>query len=391
MNKIYLISYLFAPVGRAPGINRTYLAKYLAEEGWDIDVISCANPHGLFRSFPLDKALLDILPPSVHLHPIKSFYWGAIGGMGALLKLWEDPFHNWYRPVMENSQSLLSKKGILYAVVPPVINARIAFDLSRRTKMPFLMDFRDNVYDLPAAKVKASASIIASSVKCLQDMREHYDLPDITGRVIYNGYPVECHPDKAVNEKSDSLKIIYTGLMGMAQSPVLVARAVRLLERIHPETRDRINLEYYGPANYYTKFFLRRYLGRNIHYRGYLPFMDTLRIIAGADLLSVTLQPGKRDYSYAIPSKIFQALATATPVLAAGTTGGALQDFVVSNGIGRFSAADDIENQAEDIYSFWKNPHKRREMVENIKKIKVEYHTRYQARLLSEHLRMLFN
>ena len=90
MKKLYLISYYFAPLGRADGVNRTYLVKYLAEAGWDIDVISCANPHGFIRSFQKDPSLLDVIPPQVKLHPIESNYWGPLGGIAELLGVIDD-------------------------------------------------------------------------------------------------------------------------------------------------------------------------------------------------------------------------------------------------------------------------------------------------------------
>ena len=43
---LYLVSFYFAPLGRADGINRTHLARMLADLGWKVEVI-CAEPLGV--------------------------------------------------------------------------------------------------------------------------------------------------------------------------------------------------------------------------------------------------------------------------------------------------------------------------------------------------------
>ena len=207
MKKLYLISYFFAPLGRADGINRTYFTKYLSNLGWDIDVISCANPHGFIQSFVKDYSLMDIIPPQVKLHQINSAYWGPLGGIASLIGLVKDPFGNWYRPVMKMADSIVAEKGIIYAIVPPFTNARIAFDIAQKKEIPLIIDFRDNVFNLPEEIVHSCETIIASTEHSLEDMRQYYGLPIEMGLTMYNGFAMEHTVGSRKKSKNERLNI----------------------------------------------------------------------------------------------------------------------------------------------------------------------------------------
>ena len=381
--KLYLISYFFAPLGRADGVNRTYMTKYLTELGWNVDVISCANPHGFMQSFVTDYSLMDIIPPQVKLHQINSTYWGPFGGIASLLGLMEDPFVNWYRPVMRMADSIFSEKGVIYTIVPPFTNAKIGFDISQRQKMPLIIDFRDNIFNLPKEIVRSCVTIIASTEHSLEDMRKYYGLRSEIGLTIYNGFSVEYPLEAKKYEKAEGLKIVYAGLINLDQDPVMLARALKMMEQKHPETRMKVLIDYYGPPNYYTRFLLKKQLADNICYQGFLPFKEVLKKIACADISYSSLRLNNNRYR--IPSKVFQYIAMEIPILGTGPDG-ALKEFICNNKIGKFSLANDIEGQAEDIYYLLNNHEARLEMIENIRKIKSKFAMKNQVKKLSDYM-----
>jgi glycosyltransferase involved in cell wall biosynthesis len=387
LNKLYLISYYFAPLGRADGVNRTYLVKHLSELGWDIEVISCANPHALLRNFHRDDSLLKILPAGVRHHRIKSTYWGPLGSLASILGMADDPFGNWRQPVLRHAGSIFREPGILYAVVPPVVNATIAWEIARDKKYPLVIDFRDNEFNIPPAIVKDAGTIIASTQQSLEEMRQYYQLDNDRGIEVQNGYPEDLSPLPAgEREGKGRLRIVYAGLLNLDQDPAVLARAVRFMEIQYPETKGAVLVDYYGPQNYYTRLFLRKYLSDTIRFKGYRPFQEILRELAGADLAYSSLRAEQK--SYCIPSKVFQYLSVETPILAAGPEG-ALKDLIHRNGIGRFSAYGDLASQADDIRSLLGNEHARMEMVRNIRRVKQRFAMRNQVRTLSEHLKLI--
>lgn len=385
MKKLYIVSYYFAPLGRADGINRTYLVKYLSELGWDIEVISCRNPHAFLRNFQEDWSLMKVLPSEVKLHRIRSTYWGPLGGIAALLRLIDDPFRNWFRPVLKRADAIFRQEGIVYAIVPPLINAAIAGKVAAERQMPLVIDFRDNVFDLPHEVVQNARAIIASTPYSLQEMQRHYHFKDDVGLTIYNGYPVAHHSkNKSKEVPQDKLRIVFAGLLNLEQDPAMLARAVAHMEKVYPETRNKVSVDYYGPRNFYTRFFLPRYLSENICFRGYVPFKEVLDEIAHADLAYSSLV-GEHN-KYRVPSKVFQYIAMETPILATGPDG-ALKNLLLQYGIGRYSSDKDIEAQAADIQYFLTDDQAHAGMVANIRKIKPQFAMRFQAERLSEYLK----
>lgn len=388
MKKLYLVSYYFAPLGRADGVNRTYLVKYLAEAGWDVEVISCANPHGFIRNFQKDNSLLDVIPPQVKLHPINSTYWGPFGGIAELLGITDDSFSNWIRPAIHAANKIVRQPGFIYAVVPPVTNAKIAAQIARQNGLPLVIDFRDDVFNLNPSIVKPAKTIIASTQVSLENMRKHYQLDDAIGTVIYNGYAQDRSLAMAASHPNpDQLKIVYTGLLNLDQDPVMLAKAVRHMERKYPHTKGKVVVDYYGPENFYTRIFLRKYLSNNIRFHGYVPFQTALTAISQANLAYTSLKDDGK--AYCIPSKVFQYIAMETPVLAVGP-GGALQAFISQYQFGRYALSNDIDAQAEDIYYFLQNHQARQEIAKNICQIKPQFAMQVQANKLSGHLLSLW-
>lgn len=383
MKKIYLISYYFAPLGRADGVNRTYLVKYLSEAGWNVTVVSCANPHGLIRNFQKDTSLLDVIPGQVKLHPIESNYWGPMGTIGELLGLTNDPFGNWIQPVLKKADQIINEPGFLYAVVPPVSNAKIAATLAQKYGFPLIIDFRDDVFNLDVQIVQQATAMIASTPLSLQRMQNFYKLPANKGITIYNGYATTYSQVEKNTSKDGKLKIVYTGLLNMDQDPIMLVRAIKRMQQKYPETKGRVLVDFYGPSNFYTKLFLRRYLSKNVRFHGYVPFKQALEAISQADLAYTSLKSSSKVYC--IPSKVFQYIAMETPILAVGPTG-ALQEFITTNQLGRFALVDDLDAQADNIYYFLRNQQAKTTVTETIKKIKPEFSMQQQVMRLSEYL-----
>jgi len=383
--QLHLVSYYFAPLGRADGVNRTYLAKHLAEQGWDLNVVSCGNPHGFLRNFQEDPSLLEVLPASVTLRRVKCPYWGPLGDLAVMAKLTRDPFLNWVWAVKRRWQTLFPSPGILYAIVPPIANAFVALHVRRMTGWPLTVDFRDDVRCLPHDLMTDTDLVVASTDRSLGNMLALYRIPPDRGVTVYNGFGHGTPPTEGPPEDA-RLRIVFAGLLNSDQDPCMIARACNGLSERSPELRGRVQLDFFGPENYYTQFFLRRHLNANVRFRGYVPLAHMLREIAHADVGCSTLTTGGN--AYRIPSKVFQYLAMERPILATGPEG-ALKDFVLQHNIGRFSRADDMEGQMADILFFLEHPEERQRMVENIRRIKPEFSMANQVAKLSGRLEAL--
>jgi len=387
MKKLYLISYYFAPLGRADGINRSYLVKYLYELGWDIDVIACSNPHGFIRNFQSDPNLLDVIPSCVRLHHIRSPYWGPLGGIGSILRLLPDPFLNWYGPAVKNGMSNATSPGILCAVAPPLVNVLVANKIAERTGFPLVVDFRDNVFNVPSRIVKRGRGIVASTPFSLDELCDHYGIDPQNGHVMYNGFPedAEIQTRSTIRTRND-LRVVYAGLLNLDQDPVIIIRAIKLLEEMYPETKGLIQVDFFGPPNYYTKLFLQRKLNNQFRFHGYLPFSDIVSKIGSSDIGFASIRGAKK--SYCIPSKVYQYIAAETPVFAVGPKG-ALSDLVSDKDIGLFADYSDLKRQAEILHDFLSKGDLIVSMKNNLKKLKPEMSMRFQVGRLDTYLSSL--
>lgn len=163
----------------------------------------------------------------------------------------------------------------------------------------------------------------------------------------------------------------------------MVARALELLARREPEAAGRITVDYFGPRNYYVRWFLRRHLSETVRYRGFLEFRRMLEALPDYDLGLVTLRA--RIKKYCVPSKVFQYMAAGVPMLAVGRDG-ALKEMVEASGTGLFVPFADLERLAEALHWLLGNPQERRRMRERLLQLRGRYAMPNQVDRMLAHL-----
>lgn len=333
--RIYMVSYYFAPLGRADGVNRALLVQALSKLGWSIDVLSCSNPHAFLRSFQHDPTLLDLIPGEVNMHRVPSPFWGPVGQIAFLAGLVNDPFLNWRRPASEYSDDHFREPGVIYAIVPPIVNLLVASELAARRGWPLVVDFRDNVPGIPRRALANVSGIVASTRRSLEEMSAAYSI-DSPGIVFFNGCPEPAGVSR-IERPSDGLRVVYTGLMGMETHPAMLLETHEDLAREDPVLASKVNLDFIGPRNYYTRIFMEGRL-RGHRLLGYLSYQESRRAMAAADICFVSIRGSKK--SYCIPSKVFQYMSAGAPILAFGPEG-EMGGFITDNGIGLFADCSD--------------------------------------------------
>ncbi|HOX45043.1 MAG TPA: glycosyltransferase [Myxococcota bacterium] len=382
LRTLYLVSYYFAPLGRADGVNRALLARGLVRRGWRVEVVQCENPSAPLRSFQRDPSLLELLPDDVRRHPIRGWPWGPVGGLLQLAGLARDPFGNWAGPALKAARELVRReRGWVVAIVPPATNLRVAFELARETGLPLALDFRDNVRGLPAAWVQACRAVFASTPRSLADMLARYRLPPARGRVVYNGYDEERGAVRRADPPG-GLRVVYTGLLNLDQDPACLARALAQGHR-PPAGGPRVRVDYYGPENYYTRWLLPRHLSAEVRFHGYLPYQAALAEVAAADLGLVSLRPAGN--AYRIPSKAIQYLGAGTPLLAVGPDG-ALRDLVAGERLGLFCRHGQPRALVEALEALAADPRELQAMRARVDAARARFASGAQAGAFADHL-----
>lgn len=391
--KIYLISYYFAPLGRADGVNRTLLTKGLADQGWKIDVVSCANYKGTFLNFQEDTSLLRLLGEQVALYRIENPQQSPFRELAAAVGMIPDAFEGWIKPAISACKKIVQDFGVIYAVIPPVTNAIVASYISQHNQMPLVIDFRDNVFNLNRDIVQKAQAIIASTPQSLTEMIQFYQIGDqIKSLVAYNGF-LENSTDvigsqQKQKKNNQKIKIIYTGLLNYAQDPAILARCIKQLSKTRPDIMQKLGIDYYGPENYYTKIFLKPYLSQVIKFKGYVIFSEALLAMSQADFGYTSLRYNSK--SYCIPSKVFQYLSQGLPLIATGPDG-ALKELINTYKIGVFSEFSNLERHKENILNIIEKPHCVEELRMNVQKFSHIFQLKEQIMKISELLKSLGN
>lgn len=375
--KITFISFYFAPLGRADGVNRSYLARYLADLGWDINVVCADNPRGLLRNYQRDASLLDVLGPRVKRHPVAYSFRGGLPELMHIARLKADPFSHWVRDA--TNRAIEVAEGIVYAVVPPVSNAAVAVAVARRRGLPLVLDFRDNVAGLPREWVAHADAIMASTDWSRQEMLALYgvaaDTPSLT---YFNGFP--DLPEAVPYEEKPRNGIIYAGLMNWEQHPFVVADLMEVARRKAPALKPQLSVDFYGPPNYYTHLAWHGRIKKMGNLHGYLPFSEIRQRFQAAQFGLATLVTDSKNYC--IPSKIFQYVAAGLPILASSKQG-ALKELVESYQIGLHAPPARIRTLAPKLIELLADPEQMSAMRARVVEVRNRFSLRSQVTMVS--------
>jgi glycosyltransferase involved in cell wall biosynthesis len=153
--RVLMLAYEFPPLNSG-GVHRALgFARRLPGCGVDLDVVTVreSDYHDWTRA-PIDRQLVEGLPPSVRVHRISGgfprWYWrltaGRVGFRIAQYLHWGDPVSFfWRRPLFKLLDQLVPERrpDVLLATAPPFGVAVLARVVARRYRLPWVVDFRD--------------------------------------------------------------------------------------------------------------------------------------------------------------------------------------------------------------------------------------------------------
>lgn len=395
--RVLLISYHFPPVGGA-GVQRPMkFAKYLRDFGWDVTVLSAANP-----SVPvLDESLLRDLPDDLlqikarTLEPgyaLKS-QLGATAGTAApgvlqrlkralrgsvkqlaSLALQPDPQVLWHPAAFPAAKRLLREvpHDAILATAPSYSNLLLGARLKRQFDLPLIVDFRDE-WDLSGLYLENSRHDWYSRWRQEQQQRHILRVADhllattpgstarlveravaaghqLPGSCIYNGFDPSDYADLQPTPRLNSgkLRIVYTGtLWNLTDIEPLVA-AIELLHQRQPELLAQLELDIVGRKTPDQLAKLQRLSATRttVNITDYCPHSEALQRMAAADVLCLLLSdvPGAERV---VPAKLFEYLALSKPMLALAPHG------ATSEIVQQFGHCQQITPQQIDVLSLW--------------------------------------
>lgn len=375
------------------GVQRVLkFVKYLPKHGWQPTVLT-VDPAGYYQFDETLESELSGLGIDVHrvssIDPTRLFgrkkkvempgeRRRLFASMVSQSLFIPDNKIGWKRAAVKRGLEIMARDRYeaIFSSAPPYTAHLIGLDLSRKTDVPLITDFRDDWVGNPRHfyltswhknrhTAMESAVIERSSAVTVINRRIHDRIivrnlgsegyHKVT--MIPQGYDPEDFTVDHPGPDPDKLRLTYTGIFYDVQTPEYFLRALSDLVNRRPDLRKTFVAEFVGhlPKNEQRRI---SDLGLDdiVDYREYLPHKRSVERLQAADVLWMTV--GKREGNETISTgKLFEYMGARKPILGLvppGAAADALERY------GAFMQADPedvgaIAAALESLYEAWRN------------------------------------
>jgi glycosyltransferase involved in cell wall biosynthesis len=385
--RVLLISYIFPPTGGS-GVQRvTKFVKYLPRHGWDVSVLTVANP-----SVPLfDPTLVNDIPADTVIRRTHSWEPGyslkaSVGVEGANQKqqrrglavrllagsarqvakftLQPDPQILWLPGAISGGKQLLRRipHDAVLASAPPFTNFLVGRAVSRSAGVPLVLDYRDewtisNTYlehkqvdplsrviqgQMQRQVLRTAHGVIATTRSSAESLaalsRRSGGHAAVTW--IYNGFDPDDFRSPPQPGTPSHLRLAYVGTLWTLTSVAPLVEAVTRLAKESPDLASGLELAFAGRRLGVQAEHVARLRGlpcRVVEYP-YLDHAAAVGLMRGCDAQCLLLSdlPG---VGRVVPAKVFEYMAAARPMLTIAPRG-ELWDLLDGYPGGRFVPGD---------------------------------------------------
>jgi len=353
--KIIIVSNYYTPeIGAAPS-RISMLAEALIKSGDDVTVV-CPLPNypygKIFDEYKKKIYKKEVINgvqvyrywiyPSVSsgvIQRVLSMFSFSISHLFVLIEYWKIKEADWI--IVQNSPLMVSFLAIAFL---GKINNRIALNISdlwplsalelgvvKKGRFYSLLEWIEK-YNYKKAKL-----ILGQSEGIISHVKSIVDRPSFLYR-NYQKYDDDYHDD-ASQKSTDTFKIIYAGLLGVAQG------VLSIIENIDFKNLQA-ELHIYGEGNEVDniKSYIDSHPASNVFYCGILNKQDIQKKIS---TYNASIVPLRKEIKGAVPSKIFELAQRNVPILFCG--GGEGAKMVDDLRIGYTSPPGDFTKLSENI------------------------------------------
>ncbi len=361
--------------------------KYLPDNGWDINVLSVKNGNHSI----MDESLLAEINPSVSVFrtgTLESLFKRSSSekqvtdvkdhventGRSPLRAMYK----NWGRYIKVPDSRILwiptalpyglyrilrDRYDVLFATGPSFTNLVLAAILSKLTRRPLVVDFRDawtadpmlpsqeigylwrSHVVLERTVIRSAALVVTTNPYVTADFAKRYSEKNSAAfKTLYNGYDRDDFSFLDSLQPAPSTgkyRIVYTGRLYGERTPEHFLRAVSLTLDRAPELKNKIEVVLVGSAERFldgcvVEDYIRELgLGKNVVLTGHVARKESFRLQVEADLLLllIGIVPVDKELTYGISGKVFDYLLSKKPILTLAD-GGATREFIRENNIG---------------------------------------------------------
>lgn len=374
--KVLIITYYWPPAG-GPGVQRWLkFVKYLPDFGIEPIVYCPKNP-----SYPIvDNSLVDDVDDSLTVlkQPIKEPYGianflfknkaktissGVIPekkrqGFTERIMLYlrgnffiPDARKKWIQPSVNYLSEYLSNSEIdtVISTGPPHSLHLIGMELKSRLNLNWIADFRDPWTTIGYhKKLKLSRSSSAKhkllEQKVLQSA-DHIIVTSATTRsefskkteqpisVITNGYDIS---DINKPQKDEKFSLAHIGSLLSERNPLQLWEAISQLLNENPELRNSFQLKLIGVVSKEVIESLKTYdIFDYANNQGYVSHEEAIKAQMSSRVL-LLIEIDSEDTKVIIPGKLFEYMASKTPILAIGPTDTDVENILNKTNTGRY-------------------------------------------------------
>ena len=402
MKRVLIISYYWPPTGGS-GVQRwVKFAKYLPAEGWQPVVYTPENPEQLaidytlmsdipeqtevikrkiFEPYSLYRKLLSRSghdKEAVEVNPVnaqnKSFLQkAAMWVRGNLFR--PDPRCLWINPSVRFLKKYLKEHPVdlIVSTGPPQSMHIIGYRLASATGIPWLADFRDpwtkifyfkHLSMMPSTerwhhkmekKVLDNASLVVAVSPLVQ--QELQAITDTPVELVTNGFDECDFPDvedhKTIDTGEKDFIITHTGLFAADGNPEALWKVLSDKCNEDEDFKRKLKIRLIGKTDCQIIAEINKAgLTENLQDMGYLSHNDAVKEQRKASMLILPLRK-EPEYKAVLPGKLFEYIASRTPILGIGQADGAMSMILSQTSTGKVCEWNDSESMKVFINECW--------------------------------------
>jgi glycosyltransferase involved in cell wall biosynthesis len=337
-NSLLLVTWLFAPEVSGGIYRPAALCRYAHELKWDVTVVAGPAPDNPSQA---GLQVLEYIPSTVRIIRAGGPRWqpswrGFPRVDGGLLSAFTMVKAGW-------SAFQAEPPGVIVASGPPFANFIAGYYLARAWRVPLILDYRDEWTECPfefvqkgsfnrrweARCLKASTLVVFTTASMLEhqvNIFKHLDRSKCA--VVPNGWePGETRvqsrkvPDKA--QSSRRIVLLYAGNLSEHTLPGPFLKAIASVISRTPALEERLQIVFLGQK---SETALRQL--SDFPFRRVLVLNDQVPKSVAAEMMqaaSALLLINERRLDRYLPGKLFDYIASGTPILIYGAGGESAQ------------------------------------------------------------------
>lgn len=351
--KVLMVAYHYPPCGVSSGIQRTLkFSAYLRELGWE-PIVLTVDPRAYER---VSQGQMADIPADLQVHRVFALDTArqlSLKGRYLRRMAIPDRWVSWWPAGVWRGLQIIrdERPAAIFSTFPIATAHLIARSLARRSGLPWIADFRDNMTDaefprdpltwrfnrkLEASCVHECTKALFTTPGALQMYAERYaDLPASRWHVIENGFDEENFRDAEAGFEPKplgapgQLTLVHSGVLYPEERdprPFFAALARLKTEGVVRAANLQVLLRATGSDAYYAPQLKELGIADIVKLAPPVDYREALREMLCADGL-LLLQAAMCNHQ--IPAKLYEYLRAGRPVLAltdpAGNTAASLR------------------------------------------------------------------